>query len=320
VSSSCYAFSEELQIYSDAAILIDAKNDKIIYEKNSNKKVYPASTTKILTAIIALENCSLDEVVTASYSATNCLPPDYSNASIVEGENLTIEQLINVFLIHSANEAGFILAEHISGSTEEFAKKMNQKAKELGCTNSNFTNPSGIHDENHYSSASDLSKIAIYCMKNDTFRKIVQSKSCSIPATNKSNSRLYKNTNRLLHEGEYYYPSCIGIKTGFTSPAKNCLISASNKDGIELICVVLGGDITSEGKDNRYLDTINLFEYGYQNYSLKLITNSIYYETSFGKILNNFSRNKKNIEQNKIDENINNYLIIKLLYNLSLFI
>jgi len=320
INSNCYASNEELQITSNAAILIDAKNDKIIYEKNSNKKVYPASTTKILTAIIALENCSLNEVVTASSTAINSLPAGYSNASIIEGENLTVEQLLTMFLIHSANEAGFILAEYISGSTEAFAQKMNEKANELGCTNSNFTNPSGIHEDNHFSSASDLAKIASYCMKNNTFRKIVSMKSCTIPATNKSTSRFYRNTNRLLQNGEYFYSSCIGIKTGFTSPAKNCLISASNKDGIELICVVLGGDTTSNNKDTRYLDTINLFEYGYKNYSLKLVTNSIYYQTSFGKILNTIYETKNNIEKSSHSEKINNYLLIKLVDKISLFV
>lgn len=320
VSSSCYAFSDELQINSDAAILVDSKNEKIIYEKNSNKKVYPASTTKILTAIIALENCPLNEVVTASSIAINSLPAGYSNASIVEGENLTIEQLVTVFLVHSANEVGFILAEHISGSTREFAKKMNEKATELGCTNSNFTNPSGIHEENHYSSANDLAKIAVYCMKNDTFRKIVSLKSCYIPATNKSDSRFYRNTNQLLQDGQYYYSYCIGIKTGFTSPAKNCLISASNKNGVELISVVLGGDSTSDGKDTRYLDSMNLFEYGYKNYSLKLITNSIYYNTSFGRIINNIIEAKNNIKYDNYYEYFNNYLLVNLFTKTSLII
>jgi len=320
INSNCYAFNKDLQINSKAAILIDSKNENIIYEKNATKKLYPASTTKILTAIIAIENCDLNDIAIASSSAIKSIPNGYSTAAIIEGEELTIEQLLNVFLIHSANEAGFILAEHISGSVEDFSKLMNIKAKELGCTNSNFTNPSGLHDENHYSTANDLSKIANYCMKNNTFRKIVSMKICKVPATNKSKARFYKNTNKLLQEGQYYYSSCIGIKTGYTSPAGNCLISASNKDDIELISVVLGGDNISNSKDTRYIDTINLFEYGYKNHSLKLITNSLYYETSFGKILNTYIETKNSLEKNTKDKTLNDYLLMNLLNKVSLFL
>lgn len=297
---SCYGFNDNLEIYSEAAILVDS-NNKIIYEKNSNKKMYPASTTKILTAIIALEKCELDETIIASYDAIHSLPNGYSNASILEGEELTLEQLVTVFLVHSANEAGFILAEHISGSTQEFANLMNQKTIEIGCTNSHFTNPSGIHDENHYSTAEDLAKIAIYCMKNSTFRKIVSMKSCSIPATNKSEARFYKNTNELLNAGEYYYPTCIGIKTGYTSPAKDCLISCSRKNGTELYSVVLCGDKTPSGQNARFIDSINLYKYAYNSYSLNCITNKISSETSFGKILKNIIDIKNSFEKLNID-------------------
>jgi len=200
---------------------------------------------------------------------------------------------------------------------------MNAKAHEIGCTNSNFTNPSGIHDEALYSTAEDLSKIARYCMKNSDFRKIVSMNSCTIPATNKSGPRYYKNTNKLLQNDEYNYSSCIGIKTGFTSHAGNCLISASKKDNIELISVVLGGNNTLDGKDVRYVDSINLFEYGYENYSLKLITNSIYYETSLGKILNNFFETKSHFEENtknKKNKSVNNFLLFNLFNKFSIFV
>lgn len=258
----------DFTIYSDSAILMDSSTGKILAGKDINKEVYPASTTKILTAILAIENCSLDEQITASRSAVMCIPSGYSNAGIVEGETISVRDLLDMFLIHSANEIGFIFAEHISGSVEAFSNLMNKKALELGCINTNFTNPSGIHDVNHYSSAYDLALITKYCMKNEVFRNIVSKFSCKIAPTNKyGEQRYYKNTNNLLDSSNrYYYESAIGVKTGFTSQAKNCLISASKKDGLELIVVALGAEATENGLSGRYVDTINLFNYGYENY------------------------------------------------------
>jgi D-alanyl-D-alanine carboxypeptidase (penicillin-binding protein 5/6) len=149
---------------------------------------------------------------------------------------------------------------------------MNEKANEIGCTNSHFKNPSGIHDDDHYSTAYDLSLIAKYCMENKTFRSIVSSKSCTIGATNKSDSRHYVNTNDLLNSSsKYYLDGCIGIKTGYTKEAKNCLISACTRDNLELICVVLGAQTTENGDSARYVDSHTIFDYGYNNYSIKTI-------------------------------------------------
>lgn len=264
---------QNLSIYSDAAILMDSKTGKILYEKNSNEKKYPASTTKILTAIIAIENCNLSDTISASYNAIMSIPSGYSIAEIKENEVLTVEQLLNVFLIHSANEAGYILAEHISGSISNFADLMNQKALEIGCTDTHFTNPSGIQDENHYSTAHDMALIAQYCMKNETFRQIVCKTSYTLEPTDKTpEERYFVTTNDLIKtSSEYYYPYCIGIKTGYTSKAKNCLISASQKDGLELITVVLGAEFTENGKSARNTDTINLFNYGFENYKYQEI-------------------------------------------------
>lgn len=264
---------QNLSIYSDAAILMDSKTGKILYEKNSNEKKYPASTTKILTAIIAIENCNLSDTISASYNAIMSIPSGYSIAEIKENEVLTVEQLLNVFLIHSANEAGYILAEHISGSISNFADLMNQKALAIGCTDTHFTNPSGIQDENHYSTAHDMALIAQYCMKNETFRQIVCKTSYTLEPTDKTpEERYFVTTNDLIKtSSEYYYPYCIGIKTGYTSKAKNCLISASQKDGLELITVVLGAEFTENGKSARNTDTINLFNYGFENYKYQEI-------------------------------------------------
>lgn len=281
-------------IYSDGAILIDSNSGKVLYGKNENKKLYPASTTKILTAILAIENCKLTDKITASYEAVMSIPSGYSNAAIQVGESLTAQELLEMFLIHSANEIGNIFAEHISGSIENFAILMNEKATELGCLNTHFTNPSGIHDVNHYSTAYDMALIAKYCMKNEIFRSIVSKTSCTVEATDKYEKRYFKNTNSLIDtSNRYYYEYAIGIKTGFTSQAKNCLISASKKDNLELITVVLGAEATDDGRSGRYVDSINLFEYGFSNYQIQKIATKNSVVTDL--IIENATKDTKNL-------------------------
>lgn len=241
---------EEINLYSDAAILMDSNSGTVLYEKNCTKKMYPASTTKIMTAILALEKCNLDDIVTVNYSALFAVPSGYSIAALQTNEELTISQLLQVLLVHSANDAANVIAEHISGSISEFSNLMNEKAVEIGCTNTHFLNPSGIHHDDHYSTAKDLAVMMEYCMRNSEFRKIVSMTSCTIPATNKYDKRTFTNTNGLIinkpskSSNNYYYEYCIGGKTGYTSQAKNCLISVSSKDNLELICVILGASQT----------------------------------------------------------------------------
>lgn len=257
-----------LNIYSEAAILIEAKTGKILYDKDIYSRKYPASTTKILTAIIAIEECDLEEKATASYNAVHSVKSGYTIADIQEGETFTVKELLNVLMLQSANEAANILAEHISGSTEEFSKLMNQKAKEIGSLDSNFVNANGAHSEEHYSTAYDLAMIAKYCMQNEIFRELAKTEECSLPTTEMfEEERIFRNTNSLMQpNSRYYYPYCNGIKTGYTTPAKNCLISSSNKNGFELISVILHAESTEDGLSARYVDTINLFEYGYNNF------------------------------------------------------
>lgn len=263
--------SDSLNIYSEAVILIENTTGKTLYEKNSEQKMYPASTTKILTAILAIENSSLDDLVTVSQTAISNIPSGYSSAYLSVGEEISVDNLLKVLLIHSANDAANVLAEHVSGSIDQFVNLMNEKTQELGCTNTHFVTTNGIHDDNHYTTAKDLSIIARYCMQNPTFRKYVSTPRCTIPATNKSQERTYKNTNDLINTSStYYYPGCIGIKTGYTSEAKNCLISACNKNGLQLIAVVLGAGSVN-GRSARYLDSKTLYDYGYSNYSMKTI-------------------------------------------------
>lgn len=263
-----YAADENLNIYSDAVIIIENKTGKILYEKNSEQKMYPASTTKILTAILTIENGNLEDKTTVTKSALAEMKSGYSSAYLVEGEELTIEELLELLLVHSANDASNVLAEYVSGSIPVFVDLMNNKLQEIGCYNTHFVTTNGLHDDNHYTTAKDMATIARYCMKNEDFRRMVSMSNCHINATNKSGERIFKNTNDLINKTSiYYYPSCIGIKTGFTSQAKNCLISACNKDNLQLIAVVLGSSLTENNRSARYVDSKTLYDYAYENYS-----------------------------------------------------
>jgi len=275
-----YSFASDVSINAPVGILMESSTGKIVYEKNIYEKMYPASVTKILTAIVVLENCKLEEVATASYDAVMGVEYGYVVANLQVGEELTIEQLLNVLLIASANDAARVLAEYVSGSMEEFAILMNEKAKEIGCLNSNFVNSNGIHDDNHYSTAYDLALIARYAMKNETFKEIVRKTYYILPATNKydKDDRVFGTTNELLlvnnneRKDNYYYKYATGIKTGFTTPAGYCLVASSEKNDLEYIAVVLNAGQTSDGMSARYIDTKTLFDYGYDNFLLKKIT------------------------------------------------
>jgi len=261
--------AQEIDVYCNSAILIDAKTGNVLYEKNANEKAYPASTTKILTAYIALsQGYSMNEQIVPSRNSVMSVPVGSSIAYFSENEKLTLEQVLYGLLLPSGNDAANILAEHISGSTNTFADLMNVTAEKLGATNSHFTNPSGLHNSEHYTTAADLAKIAQQAMKFEKFREIVAQSKYDMPVTNISKQvRTFINTNKLLSSGgDYFYPYATGIKTGYTSQAGNCLIASASKDGVDLITVVLGGHIIPINKSEVYLDTITLFNYGFENY------------------------------------------------------
>ena len=259
--------SEAPSIDLGSVYLMDNRTTKPLYKKDENIKMYPASTTKIMTAILTLENCDLNEVSTASYNALSNIPEGYTTADIQIGEQLTIEQLLELLLVHSANDAANVLAEYVGGSIDSFVSMMNTKLNDLGLTNTHFTNAYGLHDDNHYSTAHDLAFLMKYCLQNETFRKISGQASCAIPATNMWGPRKYASTNQLLIAGdEYYYQYVFSGKTGFTSQAKHCLVTAAYNNGLELICVVLGND-------DRFNVTRSLYEYAFSNYELKNVIN-----------------------------------------------
>lgn len=276
LSINKFCNTAEINISAPVCVLMEYSTGKILFEKNLNKMMYPASTTKLMTAILVLEKCQLTDVATVSNSAVDSVPAGYSTAYLQKGEKLTIEQLLHVLLIPSANDAANVLAEHVGGSIANFANMMNSKAKEIGCENTNFKNPSGIHDENHYSTAYDLSLIAKHAMQFQTIKDIVQKTVYNLPKTDKYNSdnRIFYNTNLLLSHhspDDYYYPYATGLKTGYTNPAKDCIIATAKKDDLELIAVILGAEDTNGSLVPKFLDCKKLFEYGFSNYSYKNI-------------------------------------------------
>ena len=274
-----YTKPSDITTYSPCCLLMESKTGKVIYEKNGYEKMYPASTTKIMTAILTLEHCELTDVATASYEAVFTVPVGYTNANIQVGEELTVNQLLHVLLISSANEAANVLAEHIAGSVESFVTMMNTKAEEIGCLNTHFVNANGVHNENHYSTAYDLAIIGKYAMQNETFRQIVNTTFYTLPSTNKypTNDRVFGTTNELIKKDtsdrvdNYYYEYATGAKTGYTNAAKNCIVATAKKDDIEYIVVILGAQTTENGLSARYLDCKNLFNYAFENYTIKTI-------------------------------------------------
>lgn len=266
ISIQSISFANEISINSRAGILVEVSTGRIIYEKRSTEKMWPASTTKIMTAILVLENCNLDDMVTVTETAISNIPSGYVICDLQIGEEISVKDLLNALMIKSANDAAYVLAEHVGGSVNDFAYMMNQKAKELGCTSTHFVNPNGIHNENHYSTAYDLYLIAKYAMKNETFRNLVSTTEYTLPITNKysNEDRSFRTTNDLINpDSSNYYKNAIGIKTGYTSQAGNCLVSESSRDGLEFISVVLNGD--------RFTDSKKMFDYAYDNFTLTKI-------------------------------------------------
>ena len=251
-------------IGAESAILIEAQTGTILYSKNIHQKQFPASTTKILTALIATEQCEMDEVVTFSHDAVFDTPYDSSHIAMNPGEELTMEQCLNAILIRSANEVCYAVAEHITESTDwsVFAGMMNERAAELGCLNSHFANPNGLPDENHYTTAHDLAMIGRAFFANEMLCKISLTRRMEFPVTEKlPRGKLEINNMKIIPGGEYAYEYIVGCKTGYTDVARSCLVSCAEKNGMRLICVVMHDEAPYQ-----YEDTINLFEYGFSNF------------------------------------------------------
>ncbi|MEA4964517.1 MAG: D-alanyl-D-alanine carboxypeptidase family protein [Oscillospiraceae bacterium] len=256
-----------------SAMLLDLNSGVILYSQNPDQKVYPASLTKIMTCLIAIENGNLTDTVTVTATALAGLDSDGTVAELKVGEQMTLKDMLYCAYVPSANEACNVIAEHIGGSVENFVAMMNEKAAELGCTGTHFANAHGLHDENHYSTARDLIKIATAALQNDTFRELCYTTKYEVPATNMSEARTLYTTNYLVSTDKsykYYYEKAKGVKTGYTSAAGRCLISTAESGNLHLLSIVTGC-ATTEDEDGEYTlhsfpETKSLFEYGFNNF------------------------------------------------------
>lgn len=257
-------------IESDAAICMDGNTGAVLYGKNIEKQEYPASITKIMTVLLALENGNLDDTVTFSENAVYSIEYGSAHLGLTEGEELTLEQCLYGIMLASANEISNAVAEHIGGSVEKFADMMNQKAEELGCANTHFVNPNGLHDDNHYTCAYDMALITQAAMKYDKFREIVHTQEYSYPETNLvKEKRYFANHHGMLMDESRAYDGFIGGKTGYTDEAWNTLVSTAERDGMLLISVVLHAN----GQDIEYGNTKTVLDYGYNNFKEVQINN-----------------------------------------------
>ncbi len=253
------------QINAGAAILMDMTTGTILYSKNPQEKMYPASTTKIMSTLLAIEQCPLSDIVTMSYDAIHTVGWDSSRIGVVQGEELTMEQCLYSILLASANEVCYAVGEHVAdGDITEFVKMMNQRAKDLGCVNTHFTNPHGLHDSSHYTCAYDLALIMKKCVEYTTFCRISNNYYYELPATNKTNQkRVLAQTHQILRK-KIKYQGVYAGKTGHTDEAGNCLVTTAERDGLNLVCVVLGEKVS----DDCYKDTMTLFDYGFNNFHM----------------------------------------------------
>lgn len=243
-----------------SAVLMDADSGRILFEKNEHERLPQASTTKITSAIIALEKGNLkDKVKISKYAAET----GGSAIWLETGEVLSMEQLMYAMLLNSANDATMAVAEHIAGNEAQFVKMMNAKAKEIGAVDTHYVNPHGLHDDNHYSSAYDLALIARYAMKNETFEKIVATRKKIIPWAGHPWNRVLYNKNKFIENPELY-PGVDGVKNGFTTPAGYCLVASCKRNGMRLIAVVMHAPNATD-------DIMELFDYGFNNFDRTLL-------------------------------------------------
>ncbi|MFY9297440.1 MAG: D-alanyl-D-alanine carboxypeptidase family protein [Caldicoprobacterales bacterium] len=271
---------ESINVEAKGAILMGLDNGEILFSKDANKKLYPASTTKILTALVALENGDLDEVVTVGNEAYLC-PYDSSKAGLDIGEEITLENLLYGLMLPSGNDAAYTIAVHIgrkvkgdptlsiNDAVKVFIDLMNKRSRELGAKNSHFVTPDGYHDDEHFTTPYDMALISAEAMKHDMFRKIVSTRMFTIPDWSslhdpnvEDETRYWRNSNALIHPNDtYYYADATGIKTGYTSKALHCLVTSASRDNMELLTVVLGST-----KIGKWTDSAALLDYGFNNF------------------------------------------------------
>ena len=269
-------------ITSTAAVVVEESTSTILYAKNMDQPLYPSSAVKIMTCLVALENSSLDEQVTMTETGVAEVTDGSANISSQLGEVFTMEQCLYAIMVGSANDIALQVAEHVSGSVEAFVQKMNEKAKEVGCKDTVFTNPTGLPDENQHTTAHDLARITRAAMQNDTLRTISSSVSYTIPATNLSGGdRVLTSNFTMIKPGDpAYYQGCLGGKEGFTQASGSVLATAANRNGMTLICVVLNG---ASGQTDD--EAIALLDYGFNNFKKVSLGNNDFSIVSGGTVI-----------------------------------
>lgn len=262
-------------ISAKSAILMDMETNTILYAKNEHERHYPASITKILTTLIALEYNKPNDTITFSDNAVFGIDRSSSNLAMDVEEQISMKDALYGIMLMSANEVSAAVAEHIGGTIDNFARMMNIRAKEVGAINSNFENPHGLHDKNHYTTAYDMAMIAKEAYKLPEFRKIIGTITYQIEPTNKQPEiRYLANQHYMIKNTNYHYDYCTGGKTGFTDEAQSTLVTFAEKDGLKLVCVVL-----EEAGNLKYTDTISLFDYAFNNFKLQNLYVSDYPES-----------------------------------------
>ena len=262
-SNAVEGWPEGQAIQASAGVVMDIDTGVFLYSKNCDRQLYPASITKIMTALLTLENADLDAVMTCS-SIVYELDENASNVGLSEGEQMTIRDALYTLMLESANDTANALAEYVGGSMEGFAQMMNDRAAALGCTGTHFSNPSGLSADDHYTTAHDYALIAAEAYRNEGFRTLCSTVNYDVPPTNTyEETRYLQNHHRMLiSDSDFYTSWCTGGKTGFTEKAWNTLVTYGERDGRRLVCVLLHGN----GADQNYLETIDLLNYGFDNF------------------------------------------------------
>ncbi|MDD2955380.1 MAG: D-alanyl-D-alanine carboxypeptidase [Oscillospiraceae bacterium] len=261
--------AEPPQAVSEAYVVMDASTGQILIEKNMDQKEYPASITKIMTAILALENASLDDTHEMTYEATHSIDYNSTHIALTEGEVVTLRELMYAMLLTSANDAANGIAEMIGGTIPDFVEMMNAKAEELGCTGTHFANPHGLDDEAHYTTAHDMALITRYALTLPEFREFFSREKYTMGPTNKQpNERYFWSQHEMLFDSDYTYPRATGGKLGWTPIAKHTAVTTAEQDGLELICVVMNSTAAKE----KYEDTAALFDYCFDSFAEIVLT------------------------------------------------
>ena len=266
-----------------AALLLDLNTGRTVYEQDADVRVYPASLTKIMTCLIALENGNLSDVITVDESALSGLDQDSSVVGLQVGEKMTLENLLYCMMVSSGNDAANVVAEYIAGSVADFVRMMNERAYALGCKDTHFNNPHGLHDESHYTTARDLAIITQAALKSENFRQIVATAEYTIPESTLGPEHDLKTTNMLIYNStgnSLYYSRATGVKTGYTSAAGRCLIATAEDGDVRFLSVLCGaktsiqdtGDLLMES----FPETIKLLDYGFDNFSYVTALSPLY--------------------------------------------